>query len=169
MSAVSIELRGGFIALVDEEDADLVRRYRWHAKRKSDWTQNRYVARSANVGGKTRCVYLHREIIGAQPGQFVDHINGNTLDNRRSNLRLCTQAQNIRNRAADKDNASGFKGISRTGGKRSPWRADIVADAIREYLGVFATPEEAARAYDAAALRLHGEFARLNFPTTSEQ
>jgi hypothetical protein len=110
-----------------------------------------------------RSVALHREIMGVgDAARFeteVDHVNGNRLDNRRANLRLCTRAENARNvrgRAL-----SGFKGVTQV---RARWRAVIYAEGKIHRLGSFGAAEEAAHAYDEAARRLHGEFAKLNFP-----
>ena len=116
------------------------------------------------VGGKKgKIILLHRFIMEAQPGEEVDHINGDGLDNRRSNLRLCTHAENQHNRGKQKNNKSGYKGVSLTsGGKR--YTALIKANGIQHRLGYFTDPVDAARAYDKAALELHSEFALLNFP-----
>lgn len=110
--------------------------------------------------GNDKVVQLHRWIMDAQPGQVVDHINGDRMDNRRENLRLCTVAENIRNqkRRASK---SGFKGVVQ---KRGRWQASYTYEGKRIYLGYFATAEEAACAYDRAAREAFGEFALLNFP-----
>jgi hypothetical protein len=95
----------------------------------------------------------------AQP----DHIDGNGLNNQRSNLRASSQAENMRNRRRNIANVAGFKGVSPTR-DGSKWRARIWRDDTSVHLGTFATPEGAARAYDAAAMAQFGDFARLNFP-----
>lgn len=103
---------------------------------------------------------MHRLLMDAGKGQQIDHANGDGLDNRRANLRFCTSSQNNWN-SKPKGN-SPYKGISqRASGK---WYAMICRDRKHYWLGMHDTPEEAARAYDEAAKRLHGEFARLNFP-----
>jgi hypothetical protein len=109
---------------------------------------------------------MHRQILGAPPGQQVDHINGDTLDNRRVNLRLATHGQNQHNRGKYRNNKSGYKGVSwdKAAGK---WRAQIKFNNKKYNLGRYHDPIEAALAYDAAAIRLHGAFARLNFPATT--
>ena len=91
----------------------------------------------------------------------VDHINGNGLDNRRSNLRPASRSQNGANRGAPSNNTSGFKGVTRF---RLKWMAKIQVHGRTIHLGLFATPQEAARAYDTAALEHFGEYARPNFP-----
>jgi hypothetical protein len=102
---------------------------------------------------------MHRLILGAKPGQFVDHINGNGLDNQRSNLRLASRAQNNRNARRRADNTTGHRGV---GHDRGRFRATIYAGGQRINLGNYGTPLEAARAYDLVAKPLHGEYARLN-------
>jgi hypothetical protein len=102
--------------------------------------------------------------MGAMPGQLVDHINGNGLDCRRENLRLCTAKENAHNRKPwAKAKISKFKGVTRYHPRRPGWDAQICSDGKVLYLGHFATEEEAARAYDSAARDAFGDFALLNF------
>jgi hypothetical protein len=103
---------------------------------------------------------MHRLILRVDANTQVDHRDGNGLNNTRGNLRPATHAQNQHNSRLRKDNQSGFKGVHRQGNR---WVARIRVDGEQKHLGSFRTPEEAARAYDAAALRLRGEYARLNF------
>jgi hypothetical protein len=105
---------------------------------------------------------MHRLIL--DPGTAeVDHINGDTLDNRRCNLRLATHAQNMCNNRMRSHNTSGYRGVFWYAERRK-WGALIVARRKRKFLGLYADAVDAARAYDAAAIELHGEFASLNFP-----
>jgi hypothetical protein len=116
--------------------------------------------------GKTTQIVMHRLITGAHKGDIVDHINGNTLDNRCSNLRLCTPLQNARNTHARRS-SSGYKGVHRlktSTNWKKPWVARIGIEGERVYLGKYKTAEEAAKKYDEAALEHFGEFANLNFP-----
>lgn len=108
---------------------------------------------------------LHRVILGlSDRTHIVDHINGNRFDNRRDNLRVCVSAQNSHNQSPHKDKThSRYKGVTRD--KRAvskPWIARIMANGILRNLGSFETAEQAAAAYDAAALEMHGDFARTN-------
>jgi len=103
-------------------------------------------------------VLASRLLMNPQNGMVVDHINGDTLDNRRSNLRVCTQAQNLRNRKMSKCSSSGFKGVYATGER---WRARITSKGDRFYLGSFDNPEAAHEAYCRAAKILHGDFANF--------
>ena len=155
----TIPLTRGYQAFVDDEDYELVTQHKWTAHINVDGSV--YAVRGRNK--KCPHAFMHRLIMNAQPGQLVDHRNERTLDNRRSNLRLCKQAENLRNRGKTKANTSGFKGVTfrKSTGR---WIAQIKANYQHYYLGVFDTAKKAAKAYDTAALRLHGEFARLNFP-----
>lgn len=151
-----LRLRTGEEILVDEEDAAIADSREWSALRCSGGLCYAQSFRS----GKT--VLLHRLIVNAPDGMDVDHVNGDGLDNRRQNLRLCTHAQNMRNKKRARSNTSGFKGVVRDGRPlKKPWQASVKVNGKRHYLGRYATPEEAHAAYCAGAGRLHGEFARF--------
>lgn len=110
-----------------------------------------------------RLIWLY--IYGSWPKNDIDHINGNQADNRIENLRNADKKQNTHNQKKQKNNRSGYKGVvtdSRLIGRKKPYRAGIYHNGKSEYLGFFATAEEAAAAYNEAALKYHGEFARLN-------
>lgn len=106
---------------------------------------------------------MHREILQPGPGFEVDHVNGDGLDNRRANLRECVRTQNNANHGLGRLNASGFKGVSWDAANRR-WRTSISAAGVTRNLGRYDRPEDAARAYDRAAVATFGDFARLNFP-----
>ena len=113
------------------------------------------------LDGKRKIQYLHRLVMDAPKKVQVDHIDGNKLDCRRTNLRLCTHAGNMRNCRMRKNNTSGRKGVSwhRKSGK---WQAQIRVNGKLIHIGLFEFPDEAATAYDQAAMKLHGEFALTN-------
>lgn len=152
-AALSLPLPCGRATLIDCGDLDVVRRYvNWFAYRpKGVW----YVAaKEARTRGT---VIMHRLIMGDPTGTDVDHINGDGLDNRRSNLRACTHQQNTWN--ARPRGGRAFKGTVFGSGR---WRAGISPNGRRIYLGGYDTQEDAAAAYNVAAARLYGEFAWLN-------
>jgi len=159
---MTVPLSSGLVAVVDDEDHAAVMAYApWSAYRSG---RNVYGRRTVPLGGgRGTSVYIHQVVL---PGVRVDHINGDGLDNRRSNLRPTTHADNMRNRRIlGANNTSGYKGVSRDSRVAAkPWCASITVDRRHVYLGLFADPADAARAYDAAALHHFGEFARLNFP-----
>jgi hypothetical protein len=153
--------RGKYFAIVDDEDFDRLSQYLWHI---STSTKTMYAKAITEVNEKE--VYMHREIIGNPNGPQVDHVNGNGLDNRRSNLRLATNGENSRNakKHGHEIALSKFKGVCTQKSLISPWRAYISIDCKKTSLGSFNSEVNAAQAYDAAALEHFGEFARLNFP-----
>ncbi len=161
-----IPVHGGYVALVDDEDYELVSEHKWYGTVPT----NRgvvYAFGHQYLGYYNyKFVRMHRLILGlTDPKQQVDHINKNTLDNRRENLRICSNSQNSCNRDV-KNGISGFRGVYRNGKDcpQRPWKACITINRKLTGLGSFKTPEEAALAYDRAAIELHGEFATLNFP-----
>ena len=104
---------------------------------------------------------MHREILKCPKGLFIDHINRNGLDNRKNNLRVCSKSQNMMNTLIPKNNTSGYKGVSWS--KRDKkWMAYIKIKNKFNNLGYFNIKEQAALAYNDAAKKYHGEFARLN-------
>ena len=143
--------------LVDSEDAALF------ADKKLSLSGSGYAVWHEWVNKKMVAIGAHRLLLGIgrlkDTSMFVDHINGNRLDNRRSNLRLCTHLQNSRNVRAK--TRCGLKGVTQRGQK---WQAGIRIDGKTKHLGTFDTLEDAARAYDVAASAAFGEFARLNYP-----
>ncbi len=154
---LTIPLTHGFVTIVDPEDFDEHCLHKWHL---SGYGYAARTSKPEDHTNKNRLIYMHRKILCAPPRIEVDHINGDKLDNRRSNLRLCTRAGNQYNQHKIRG-VSRFKGVSLLKGKW--WRAMIQSSpGVRLYLGSFRTEVEAAQVYDAAALLYHGEFARTN-------
>lgn len=143
------------IILIDIEDVDKYYEKTWHINRR------RYVK-----GTHRNKLYLHRFLVGAKIGQIVDHKNRDTLDNRKSNLRICNSSQNNSNCIKRKNALSKYKGVSLL---RRPYKdgspryvAYIDKNKKRKFLGVFKSEVEAAKVYNKYALQIHKEFARLN-------
>lgn len=147
--------RKGF-TLVDDADYEKVSARKWHQVSRGYVKSNRYLGGGIH-NQKTESIALHRFIMDAQKGQSVDHINGDKLDNRRSNLRFCTQAQNVHNSKLSKLNTSGYKGVFWTKHAKL-WRVRVG----KKHVGYFSDKIEAAKAYNVKAIELFGEFARLN-------
>lgn len=158
---MQISISRGMVALIDEQDAQLVGGYKWFARPCPCRTGLFYaVAHSSTKGGaKRQTIYMHRLIIAAEPSQLVDHINCDGLDNRRSNLRLATHADNSRNRRYVKS-STGYRGVIRNGDR---FRAALGINGKMYYFGSYGDPISAAKAYDMAASAHFGEFAKLNF------
>lgn len=151
-----IPLEPGVWAIVDTTDVPMLLPFSW-CRHGPDRRRN-YALTTMN--GRT--VLMSRFLLNAPQDRFVDHINQDTLDNRRCNLRLATPAQNLANMGRHRDNTSGFKGVHRH--SSGLWAASICVNRKRTHIGYFRNPKDAARAYDAKARELRGEFARVNFP-----
>lgn len=146
-----IPLSKGEFAMIDDSDFESVSKYKW-------FLVNGYAGKAVN-GRRNAKEYLHRFLVKPEITQSIDHANGDKLDNRRFNLRVCSHSENLKNQKTRTDNTSGFKGVSR---HRKKWMAYIELDYKRTYLGHFTTKEEAALAYNKAAVKMHKEFAKLN-------
>lgn len=151
---VQIPLTQGQVAIIDAKDATKVLCFKWCARKPG---KNKGWYAVARIDGHV--VQLHRFIFKATKGVRLDHVNGDSLDNRRSNLRVASRSQNSCNQKRHRDNKSGFKGVW---GEGASWRAKVMKDGKQFCLGHFSTPKEAAAAYNQMAPKLHGKFARLN-------
>lgn len=147
------------LALVDDEDYDRVRSFTWRASHHHTG-RNIYVQTGMKVDGRMTTVKLHRFIMGAEKGQFVDHINHDALDNRRDNLRICTTQQNNFNTRKADGQTSIYKGVFKRENGR--WRACVRINGKLINIGTFDNEEVAAAAYNWKARELFGEFALLN-------
>ena len=152
-----IPLTQGRHAIIDNEDLPLVAAYKWHAcKYGHVWYAEGHTPRP-----NRKTIRMHRIVIGAKKGQAVDHKNGNGLDNRRTNLRICTRSEQSLNCRTD-----GFRGVGLlTDRKRSKkWYARVRVNGKSVWLGTYNTPEGAAEAFDRLAPRYIGTLYRPNFP-----
>jgi hypothetical protein len=158
-----INMSQGIKVFVDDEDYEYINQWKWHKCGK-------YAVRLSLIHeqikkGKSFNIFMHRVILNTPKGMDTDHINGNGFDNRKSNLRIVTRSQNCINRPTLKNNKSGFKGVyldNRNRRKYKIWQAIIQINKKRIELGHFTTKEEAAKAYNEAAKKYHGEFIYRN-------
>ena len=151
-----IPLTKGLVALIDDEDYERVNQYKWYACKNSN---TYYVKHTINHHSK---FLLHRFILGVKPNEQVDHINGNGLDNRICNLRITTQSQNLMNRKKfTRLCSSKYKGVCWCK-QTHKWSAKIQVNGKRKHLGRFLNEDDAGKAYNEAAKKHYGEYARLN-------
>ncbi len=157
---MNIPLNHGKSVIIDDEDYELIKNYKWH------YNHNPGYAKSSSMGKK---VYMHRLINKTPKNKMTDHINGDKLDNRKVNLRTCDMRENVINRRLRPDNTSGFRGVSmhwprewQKRGWAKSWKATIHIYNKQIVLGYFKSKEQAAQAYNVAAKKYYGEFAVLN-------
>lgn len=148
-----IPLTKGYEAIVDDDDYEWLMKFNWCAKK----SQNGVYARTRI--SKLKCIEMHTMLMGIRMGYMIDHRNRNGLDNRRENLRYCTNAQNLLNRPPQRNNTTGFKGVTFFKGG---YNAEICVNGTKHYIGRFQDPISAAVAYNEKALELEPEFAWLN-------
>jgi hypothetical protein len=159
-----IDLGESYFTIVEPRDYYQIRRFKWCV-----WGTGKkfYAARVMVTGpGKTKIMYLHRQLLNAPKGVLVDHRNRDPLNNRRQNLRFATNSENVQNRGKRKNTTSKFIGVwfRKVNGK---WESRITHKDKKIYIGCFDSEIDAAKAYDEAARKYHGEFARLNFPESA--
>lgn len=153
----TISLTQGQVALVDDEDFEELNNFTWHAHRRKGYT---FYAVRWVAGGQGSRIKMHQQILRMP---YVDHKDGDGLNNQRSNLRGCNHSQNLMNQRAQAGRSSQYKGVYHYRTNRAhPWAAYITVNKRRIYLGYHSTEKDAARAYNAKAVELFGEFARLN-------
>lgn len=158
-----IKLTQGKVALVDDEDYGWLNQWKWYAF--NGHRDNKYAARDIRINkDNKKVIFMHRFILDCPWNMFVDHINHNGLDNRRSNIRLCSHRQNCFNKSPKRNGTSKYVGVYLdTRNLSKMWRSAIFMGVKKIHLGYFKTEEEAAAAYDRMAIKLYGEFANLNF------
>ena len=157
-----IQLTKGQFAIIDDDDYEMISKNKWAASHGE--VGKIYAVKTLNMGGgRRKRIYMHRVIMNAPLDKQVDHKNGNKLDNRRSNLRLCSKNENMRNRQRYSRNTSGSKGVRWYGyNGHSHWVARIVVNRKNIHLGYFDRKIDAVGAYNTAAIRYHKEFAVLS-------
>lgn len=156
---MTLDLPNGFKTIIDDDDYGMVRMYKWQCRQSKGL---KYVGRGQYIDGKVRQFSLHRQITECPKGMVVDHVNGDGLDNRRENLRICTQLGNNGNQRLKSNNSTGYKGVSlhKMTGR---FQASITKDGKATYLGLFDSVIDAAMAYDAAANEYFKDYRRTNF------
>lgn len=142
-------------ALVDDEDFRLLGGFKWYKT-----APKGYAGRTITIGGVKSTIHLHRAILWCPAGHVIDHVNRNTLDNRRKNLRIATRSQNLLNSKIPTTNSSGTKGVYWSHHQTKPWRAQIQWKGKTIRLGYFKTIEEASEARKAEALRISQGFGK---------
>jgi len=158
-----IPLTQGKEAIIDIEDWKLVKDYKW-CVRKDHSTFYAYTGASKKRNHKN--IQMHRLLMSVTKDKQVDHINHNGLDNRKSNLRVCSHSQNQQNKEPQKNVSSRYKGVVAVKNKKK-WIAQIRINNKLNYLGYFDNEIEAAKAYDRASLKFHKEYGYLNFSEIS--
>ena len=157
--AKEIILTQGKVAIVDDEDYDYLNQFKWCAnKMKGKFYVVGNILLPTNKKTRTS---MHRFIMKPEKCMVIDHLDGNPLNNQKNNLRICTHAENMRNSKININNKSGYKGVSYQK-DRNNYRASIKFNNKKINIGDFIDPIDAARAYNAAALKYHGEFAHIN-------
>ena len=159
-----VPLTKGFVSIIDSADAELVGQFNWYAR--TGIRETPYAIRVDQRGEKNLHIGLHRMLLNPPKGLHVDHVDGNGLNNRRSNLRVATPAENQRNRGLHINNTSGYKGVG-WDKQRGKWLAQIELSGKTTRLGRYATKELAHAAYCEAAKMHFGQFA--NFGNSSYQ
>jgi len=151
----------GYDVLIDDEDYERLKGFKYNVYRGDEERGLYYFSRNLYVDGKRTMTRLHRDVMGCIKGdrKTVDHINGNTLDCRKVNLRICTNTENCRNAKTHKNNTSGVKGVCWSKSSKK-WQAHIRVDYIRIHLGLFTNIKDAEKAYADASAKYHGVFGR---------
>lgn len=161
--AKEIQLTQGKVAIVDDDDFELLNKWKWCFHKRENRNTGYAVRNERSADGKDRTVPMHRSIMNLHfsDTKEVDHRNGNGCDNQRKNLRVCSRQENQCNGVLPVNNKSGFRGVFWVK-ENLKWRAKISYRNRTIYLGSFSDKALAAHAYNEAARKYHGEFARFN-------
>lgn len=155
---IKIPLTQGKFALIDDEDYSIISLFKWCANKDKD---DYYAHTKICFPNEKICIKMSRLIANAPTDKQVDHRNHNTLDNRKQNLRICTNQQNSMNRKAYKNTSSKYKGVHFTK-TTNKWKAEIYISGKKIHIGYFHEEDAAAQAYNFMAHKYHGEFAYYN-------
>jgi hypothetical protein len=152
-----IPLTKGKVALVDDEDFEELSKHKWFYCAIGYAVRNK----SKKIPGLVRCIYMHREIMNCPQEMIIDHVDHDTLNNQKSNLRICTYSQNLVNRLKyiRSEKSSNYKGVDYCNKSGNKWRVRV----WNKHIGYYETELEAALVYDKIAKEIYGEFAYLNF------
>jgi hypothetical protein len=158
----TIPLTRNMVVVVSNADYNYLSQFKWHSHKKGNYY---YATRYVSLGNGKSCLQtMHRLLTNPANGQEVDHKNGDTLNNCRSNLRLCNRSQNSANRKKLSNKTSSYKGVCLKKGCRiKKWLSQIEVNGKNLILGYFENEVDAAKSYDKAARKYFGEFARTNF------
>jgi hypothetical protein len=155
-----IQLTQGKVALVDDDMYEYLNQWKWYANKLGN---NFYAVRNLRINKKYVCsILMHRLVANNNSKMHTDHLNGNSLDNRKENLRICNTSENLMNQKKAVNNKSGYKGVGKYDNNKSKFRSTISYNGKSINLGYYKTIKEAAKAYNEAAIKYHGEFANLN-------
>lgn len=151
-----IELTQGKVTIVSAEDFDYINQWKWSYDAHNNCAVRSQFIRRDGKKQISKTILMHNLIMGTSKGKDTDHINGDRLDNRKSNLRVCTHRDNQRNMKMHKDNTSGYKGVSKS--REGRW----VVKIGNKYIATFNDIVEAAKRYNTEAKARYGEYAKLN-------
>ena len=152
----AVPLSKGKVSLISAADVQVVRKFNWSAQK-----IGKYFYACACVNGRN--IHMHRFLLNPSKNERVDHRNGDTLNNCRNNLRICTASENSGNMKAHADSSSKYKGVTYNK-RQNSWMAQLTVNRKRVHCSYHKDPIDAAEAYDRVALKHFGEFARINFP-----
>jgi hypothetical protein len=161
LEAIRFPINNSTTILIDKEDLNLLTKYKWHVGGIGYIYSAKWDYSKGWRNRKNMSIALHRLLIKAKKGEVVDHINGDIHDNRKSNLRICTQQQNAINKKRQKNNTSGYVGVSWSK-ILNKWEAYICPNYKKINLGFFENKSEAALKYNEAARKYYKNFARVN-------